>query len=76
MQQRDPDRSEGMGAIIAVVAVAALIIVGMLYIMQPPSDSPTSTTQAPSPTATKPIPAPAPAPAPTTPAPTTQPGSK
>jgi hypothetical protein len=45
---RDRDSSEGMGAIIAVVAIAALVIMGMLYIMQPPTDAPaTTTTQAP-----------------------------
>lgn len=59
-------RSEGSGAIIAVVAVAALIIVGMLYIMQPPADAPSSmSSEAPAKTA----PAPVPAPAPVTPAP-------
>jgi len=46
------DRKEGMGAIIAVIAIAALIIVGLLYIMQPPADSPRSiTSEAPSRTA-------------------------
>jgi len=54
------DRGDGMGAIIAVVAVAALIIVGMLYIMQPPADAPSSiTSEAPAKTAPAPA-APAP----------------
>jgi hypothetical protein len=60
----ETNRAEGTGAIVAVVAVAMLIIAGMLYIMQPPSDVPASrTTEAPVTT---------PAPAPSTPAPTTK----
>jgi hypothetical protein len=52
---REMDRSEGLGAIIAVVAVAAVIIVGMLYIMQPPAETPgTVTGQAPSVTTPEP----------------------
>jgi hypothetical protein len=61
-------RSEGSGAIIAVVGVAALIIVGMLYIMQPPADAPSSMSSE-APAKTAPAPVPAPAPAPVTPAP-------
>jgi hypothetical protein len=37
--QRD-GQSDGMGAIVAVVAVAALVIIGMLYVMQPPNPNP------------------------------------
>jgi hypothetical protein len=41
---RETDTSEGTGAILAVVAVAALIILGMLYIMQPLGDTPATST--------------------------------
>jgi hypothetical protein len=66
--RRDPNRREGMGAIVAVVAVAALIIVGMLYIMQSPSETPSTASSEPpattAPSTTKPAPAPTPKPAP------------
>jgi hypothetical protein len=46
--ERDTSRGDGLGAIIAVAAVAGIIIVGLLYIMQPPAPGPTSvTTEAP-----------------------------
>lgn len=62
---RDADRGEGMGAIIGVVAIAALIIIGMLYIMQPPADTPGSVTgQGPSTTTPAPTPAPSKTPEP------------
>jgi ferritin-like metal-binding protein YciE len=66
--RRDPNRREGMGAIVAVVAVAALIIVGLLYIMQSPSETPsTASSESPAtsaPSTPKPTPAPTPTPAP------------
>jgi hypothetical protein len=66
--RRDPNRREGMGAIVAVVAVAALIFVGMLYIMQSPSETPsTASSESPAtsaPSTPKPTPAPTPTPAP------------
>ena len=34
------DRSEGLGAIVAVVAVAGVIIAALLYILQPQTESP------------------------------------
>ena len=37
---RGVDRSEGLSAIVAVVAVAAVIIAGLLYILQPPAGTP------------------------------------
>jgi hypothetical protein len=59
-----------MGAIVAVVAVAALIIIGMLYIMQSPSETPsTASSEPPATTA----PSTKPTPAPTAPAPNTAP---
>ena len=58
-RSRDADPGEGMGAIIAVVAVAALIIVGMLYIMQPPPETPGAVTSE-APSTTTPAPAPKP----------------
>jgi hypothetical protein len=58
-RSRGVDRSEGLSAIVAVVAVAAVIIAGLLYIMQPPVGTPgTVTSEAPS--ATNPAPAPIP----------------
>jgi hypothetical protein len=56
---REMDRGEGMGAIIAIVAVAALIIVGMLYIMQAPPEARRAVTSE-APTVTNPVPAPKP----------------
>lgn len=70
---RRVERSEGTGAIIAVVAVAALIIVGMLYIMQPPADVPASMSSE-APAKTAPAPAAPSTPAPVTPAPSPSPG--
>ncbi|HWB44046.1 MAG TPA: hypothetical protein VG900_01275 [Hyphomicrobiaceae bacterium] len=68
--RRNPNRNEGMGAIVAVVAVAALIIIGMLYIMQSPSETPsTASSEPPATTA----PSTKPTPAPTAPAPNTAP---
>jgi hypothetical protein len=64
--QRDPnrpdydrlaDRSEGVGPILAVVALAAMIIVGLIYLMQSPTDSPSRVTSQ-GPTATSPTPVP------------------
>lgn len=53
------DRSEGMGAVVAVVALAALIIVGLLYLMHPGSETPGRVTSE-GPAATAPsVPAPA-----------------
>lgn len=53
------EEREGMGAILGVVAVAALIIIGMLYIMSPPVDSPRSvSSEAPGTTAPSPAPTP------------------
>jgi len=49
-RSRQP-RSEGMGVIISVVAVTALIILGMLCIMRPVEAPGTVTSEAPSPTA-------------------------
>ena len=52
-RSRYVDRSEGLSAIVAVVAVAAVIIAGLLYILQPPagtsSEAPAVTTPAPLP---------------------------
>ena len=61
MQQNRPG-SEGMGTIIAVLAIAALLVIGMLYIMQAPSEPPSSATSE-GPAKTAPA-APAPAPKP------------
>jgi hypothetical protein len=58
-RSRDMDRSEGLGAIIAVVAVAAVIIAGMLYIMQPPAETPNRVTGE-APSAKTPAPTPKP----------------
>jgi hypothetical protein len=58
-RNREMDRSEGLGAIIAVVAVAAVIIAGMLYILQPPAEAPNRVTSE-APSATTPAPAPKP----------------
>lgn len=64
--QRDPertneprgvDRSEGMGAIIAVVAVAAVIVMGLIYLMQSPVE-PTRSVTSQAPTTTAPSQAP------------------
>jgi hypothetical protein len=43
-QLADREPAEGAGAIIAVVAIAALLIVGMLYIMRPVAEPPSSVT--------------------------------
>ncbi len=58
-RSRDVDRSEGLSAILAVVAVAAVIIAGLLYIMQPPVVTPGTVTSE-APTATTPAPLPKP----------------
>jgi hypothetical protein len=58
-RSRDIDRGEGLGTIIAVVAVAGVIIAGMLYIMQPPAETPNRVTSE-APSATTPAPAPKP----------------
>jgi hypothetical protein len=42
--EQGADQSEGMGAIVAVVAIAALIIVSLMYLLRPPSDVPSTTT--------------------------------
>jgi hypothetical protein len=55
-RSRDMRRSEGLGAIIAVVAVAAVIIVGLLYILQPPAELPRRVTSE-APSAISPFPA-------------------
>ena len=55
-RSRDVDRSEGLSAIVAVVAVAAVIIAGLLYILQPPAGTPGTVTSE-APTVTTPAPA-------------------
>ena len=58
-RSRDVDRSEGLSAIVAVVAVAAVIIAGLLYILQPPAGTPdTITSEAPTVTTPAPVPKP------------------
>jgi hypothetical protein len=58
-RSRDVDRSEGLSAIVAVVAVAAVIIAGLLYILQPPAGTPgTVTSEAPTVTTPAPLPKP------------------
>ena len=52
---RDADRNKGMGGIIAVVAIAALVIVGLLYTMQPQTETPARVTSE-APNATTPPP--------------------
>jgi hypothetical protein len=58
-RSRDVDRTEGLSTIAAVVAVAAVIIAGLLYIMEPPVGTPGTVTGE-TPTATTPAPAPKP----------------
>ena len=58
---RDAAPSEGLGAVIAVAAVAGVIIVAMFYILRAPTEAPGPvTSQAPS--VTSPAPAPRPIP--------------
>ena len=51
--------AESLSAIVAVVAVAAVIIAGLLYILQPPAGTPGTVTGE-APTVTTPAPAPKP----------------
>lgn len=57
---RDIDRSQGLGAIVAVVAVAAVIIAAMLYMMQPPAQAPNRVTSEAPTGASSPAPTPKP----------------
>ena len=58
---RDAERGEGLGAIIAVAAVAGVIVVAMLYILRPPTETPGQVTgEAPSVTTPEPLPKPMP----------------
>ena len=57
-RSRDMNRSEGLSAIAAVVAVAGVIIAALLYILQPQTESPNGMTNE------APIALPAPAPKP------------
>ena len=51
----DVRRTEGVGAIFGIVAVAVLIVVGMIYILQPLGDAPARVTSE-APDATTPAP--------------------
>ena len=58
-EARQSDRSEGLGAVIAVVAVAAVILASILYILGPPAETPARVTSE-APGVTTPAPQPKP----------------